>query len=90
MNQYNQGRVIRMSFGGVVDPSSERMLSRVLAEMDGVEAFTIDTTERVLTAFVESDVADELDLVKALVASGMIAQGLVGPTLASGGELGAC
>lgn len=90
MNQYNQGRVIRLSFGGVVDSSSERMLARVLAETDGVDGFSIDSEERVLTAFVKPTIADEMDLIRALSASGMIAQGPVGPLFSGGGDVGAC
>lgn len=78
-----------MSFGGTLDASSERMLARVLSEMDGVDAFRIDPVEHVLTAYVVPDVATEYDLVRAIVATGMCAQGLVGHS-PSGGEIRAC
>lgn len=90
MNDYNHGRVIRMSFGGAMDPASERMLERVLTEMDGIDGFCVDPVERVLTAYVAPDTATELDLVRALLASGVYAEGLVGPALPGGGEIGAC
>lgn len=90
MSDYNQGRVIRLFLGGTLDTTSERMLSRVLSEMSGVDGFSIDPEKRVLTAYVEPEVATEIDVMRAIVASGMYAHGSAGLAVPGGGEIGAC
>ena len=71
MAELYAGRVVRMPLGGTTFRSKERLLESALSSLEGVSAFFIDCDEGILTAYVDDINADEDDIVRALVASGM-------------------
>lgn len=82
------GRIARIAFAASPCPSNKRLLAHLLERTDGVISFHIDSDERVLTAYLEPGVAEDGDLVRALVASGMFPAAVSGAPL--GGDPNAC
>ena len=82
------GSIARIPFSASSCPSKKRLLAHLLERTDGVISFHIDSDERVLTAYLEPGVAEEGDLVRALVASGMFPVAIPGTPL--GGDSNAC
>jgi hypothetical protein len=71
MAELHHGRVMRIELGGAGSDAKERLLDHMLSEMDGITAHHIDPVSRTLTAYVDHTLADEDDIIRALIASGM-------------------
>lgn len=66
-----EGRLVRFTFGGGSCRSSNRLLGHLLDRTEGVTAYFVDPENRTLVAYVDDTLADESDIVRALVTSGM-------------------